>query len=164
MFRGCFVGDPKPEAAGFGLRLGWAALIVTLILTFWACGRKAPEYTVLENEGEFFELRLSDESTQPVHFYTYKLNGRNVNFFVRKDCEGNIRTHFDACYSCFKYKMGYVVEGNQVVCRACRIGYDLSEPIWDFVGACVPITLSSNASGGKVRIKVRNIKKGIQFF
>ena len=124
----------------------------------------APEYTVLENDGEFLELQLSGESTQPVQFYTYKSNGKNVNFFVRKDCDGNIRTHFDACYSCFKYKMGYVVEGNQVVCRACRIGYDLSEPIWDFVGACVPITLSSNASDGKVRIKIRNIKKGIPFF
>lgn len=139
----------------------WTILVSQV---FVACGRQAPEYEVVEVQGEFLDLGLSSESIPPVRFYTYKSDGRNVNFFVRKDREGTLRTHFDACYSCFKYKLGYVPEGNEVVCRACRIGYDLDEPIWDFVGPCAPITLSSKASAGRIRIKKRDLEKGTQFF
>jgi len=148
----------------FRFRLRAAILAVSLLPAFWACNRNAPEYTILQGEGDFLEMQLPEPSAQPVQFFTYKSNGRNVNFFIRRDCDGNIRTHFDACYTCFQYRMGYVVEENRVVCRACRIGFNLSEPIWDFVGPCVPITLSSKVSGSTVRIKIRNLEKGIQFF
>lgn len=141
-----------------------ALLTILTSLAAASCGRQAPEYVIVEPVGEFLEMPISEAGLPPARFFTFKFEGRNVNLFVRKDRDGEIRTHFDACYSCFKYKMGYVVEANQVVCRACRIGYDLDEPVWDFVGPCVPISLSNKSSGTVLRIKRRDLERGAQFF
>ena len=147
-------------------RLRFLAAALALLSGFLACAcsRRAPEYTIVEPKDGLVEVRFVDGSIPPVQFYTYKCNGRNVNFFVRRDREGIVRTHFDACYSCFQYKMGYTTGDNQVICRACRIAYELDEPVWDFVGPCAPITLSSSAKDGVVRIETRVLEKGSRFF
>jgi uncharacterized membrane protein len=75
-----------------------------------------------------------------------------------------LQAHFDACYSCFKYKLGYVREGNQVVCIACRIGYNLDDVVWDYVGACAPINLKSGIAGNDLVIKRSRLEKGERFF
>lgn len=154
------------RSAASGTRVPALVCLFAAILAqgYIGCQRRAPEYEIVTPSGESLELKLSGDSLPPVHFFTYKSKGRNVNFFVRKDRDGAMHTHFDACYSCFKYKMGYVVEGNRVVCRACRLEFDLSEPIWDFIGSCVPITLSSKASPGSVVIKKQSLERGEQFF
>ena len=95
---------------------------------------------------------------------TYKNGGKNINFFVRTDGSGKLQAHFDACYSCFKYKLGYVREGNQVVCIACRIGYNLDEVVWDYVGACAPINLKSGIAGNHLVIKRSRLEKAKRFF
>ena len=69
-----------------------------------------------------------------------------------------------AGYSCFKYKLGYVREGNQVICIACRIGYDLDSVIWDYVGACAPISLKGQISGGRLVIRRFWLQKGEKLF
>ena len=76
------------------------------------CQRQAPEYRVIAADGNQVKIRLAAVNDGGVHFFTYKLGRKNINFFVRRDGGGRLRTHFDACYSCFKYKLGYVREGN----------------------------------------------------
>jgi len=128
------------------------------------CQRQAPEYRVIAADGNRVKIRLATVNDGGVHFFTYKLGRKNINFFVRRDGGGRLRTHFDACYSCFKYKLGYVREKNQVVCIACRIGYDLDEAIWDYVGACAPIILSSRIAGNHLVISRSQLEKGQKFF
>ena len=128
------------------------------------CERQAPEYQVIVPDGNRVNIRLAAVNDGAVHFFTYKLGRKNINFFVRRDGSGRLRTHFDACYSCFKYKLGYVREKNQVVCIACRIGYNLDDAIWDYVGACAPIILSSRIAGEHLVIKQSQLEKGEKFF
>ena len=128
------------------------------------CQRQAPEYRFIAADGNQVKIRLAAVNDGGVHFFTYKLGRKNINFFVRRDGGGRLRTHFDACYSCFKYKLGYVREGNQVVCIACRIGYNLDDVVWDYVGACAPIILSSRIAGDYLVIKRSLLEKGEKFF
>ena len=128
------------------------------------CSRHAPEHQVVAIEGDELGIALGRVSEGGVHFFTYKCEGKNINFFVRTDGTGRLQTHFDACYGCFKYKLGYVPEGNQVVCIACRIGYHLDDVLWDYVGACVPISLNSRISGERLIIKRRCLERGKKFF
>jgi len=98
-------------------------LILWLTLPLLAgCERQAPEHPVVVAEEDRVNISLAAVNNGGVHFFTYKHGGKNINFFVRTDGMGNLQVHFDACYSCFKYKLGYVREGNQVECIACRIG------------------------------------------
>lgn len=115
-------------------------------------------------KGGNVHLALETVTRHPVHFFTYRFNGKNINFFVRTDGNGEIRTHFDACYGCFKYKLGYVHEGNHVVCIACRIGYDLNDAVWDYVGACAPISLRSRVVGDKLLIRHSWLERGQSLF
>lgn len=134
------------------------------LLLFTACENQAPEHQHVVLTGDTVKIPLSIVSDGGVHFFTYKYSGKNVNFFVRTDGDGQLHTHFDACYSCFKYKEGYVHEGTRVICIACRIGYDLKDAIWDYVGACAPITLKNHIMETDLVIRQRNLEKGSKFF
>lgn len=138
--------------------------LVGLLPFCCACSEQAPEYDIVALDGDRLRIPLAQVNDGGVHFFTYKYQGKNINFFVRTDGQGRLRTHFDACYSCFKYKKGYVHEGTQVICIACRIGYDLQDPIWDYVGACVPITLKSSMAGNWLVVKQSHLEKGERFF
>ena len=141
------------------------------LLIFWlalpmmvGCERQAPEYPVVVPAADRVSIRLAAVNNGGVHFFTYKHGGKNINFFVRTDGTGKLQAHFDACYSCFKYKLGYVREANQVVCIACRIGYDLDDVVWDYVGACAPINLKSGIAGHHLVIERSRLEKGKRFF
>ena len=137
----------------------WCVLQVLI-----GCSRQAPVHQIVVPEGDAIRITLDAVTDGDVHFFTYPCEGKNINFFVRTDGTGRLRAHFDACYSCFKYKLGYVREDNQVVCVACRIGYDLYDAVWDYVGACVPISLNSRISGERLVIKRIWLEKGAKFF
>ena len=128
------------------------------------CERQAPEHPAVVSDGDQVKISLAAVDNGEVHFFTYKHGGKNINFFVRTDGTGKLQAHFDACYSCFKYKLGYVREGNQVVCIACRIGYNLDDVVWDYVGACAPINLKNRIAGNHLVIKEFRLEKGKRFF
>ena len=140
------------------------SLITVLCLLAAGCSKQAPEHRIVVPAGERVRIPLESVNDGGVHFFTYKCDGRNVNFFIRTDGTGRLQAHFDACYSCFKYKLGYVWEGNEVVCIACRIGYRLEDVIWDYIGACAPINLKSQISNGHLTINRFSLERGKRFF
>ena len=148
----------KPMAT---LRIMMLWLAISLLA---GCERQVPEHPIVVPRGDRVSIPLAAVNDGGVHFFTFKHEGKNVNFFVRTDGSGNLQAHFDACYSCFKYKLGYVHEGDQVVCIACRIGYDLADVVWDYIGACAPINLKSRIAGQYMVIKRSWLEKGERFF
>lgn len=139
--------------------------LASLLLAFvMGCHRRAPQHELVVAQEDVVRIHLHRISDGQAHFFTYQHDGKNVNFFIRTDGEKTIRAHFDACYSCFKYKRGYVQEGKQVVCIACRIGYDLDTPVWDYVGPCVPITLKCRIHNSDVELPLSALEKGARFF
>jgi uncharacterized membrane protein len=135
-----------------------------LVVVLAGCSQQAPEHQIVLPAGDRVSISLDTVNDGGVHFFTYKFEGKNINFFVRTDGTGRLQAHFDACYSCFKYKLGYVREGSEVVCIACRIGYRLEDVIWDYIGACAPINLKSRISDGRMTISRTSLEKGKKFF
>ncbi|KJS28944.1 MAG: hypothetical protein VR64_22060 [Desulfatitalea sp. BRH_c12] len=140
------------------------ALLVFAALLGSTCTQKAPEYPVVQEQDGRVAIRLSIIDDGGVHHFTYKHDDKNINFFIRTDVTGKLQAHFDACYSCFKYKLGYVREGPQVVCIACRIGYDLVDEVWDYIGACAPISLRSKVVGEALVIERKHLEAGQKYF
>jgi uncharacterized membrane protein len=99
-----------------------------------------------------------------VHFFTFLHQGTRVNFLIRSDRNGIFRAHLDACYGCYQYKMGYLVEEDALVCRACRLEYPIADEEWDFIGACAPITLRASVDGDDLVIKRATLEKAARYF
>ncbi|MBN2123228.1 MAG: DUF2318 domain-containing protein [Deltaproteobacteria bacterium] len=129
-----------------------------------ACSRTPPEHLIVTATGNRVVLPVEKMADGNVHFFTFKHGGKNVNFFVRTDGNGRLHTHFDACYGCYQYKMGYFVEGNDIICRACRYKYNLDDEIWDYIGACAPITFKHRIARGILQIDVSILQRGARFF
>lgn len=138
--------------------------ILCALLGLAGCSRQPPEHQLVVSRDDAVAIPLTTVNDGRVHFFTYKFENKNINFFVRTDWVGQLHAHFDACYSCFKYKLGYVWEGNQVVCIACRIGYNLDDSVWDYVGGCVPISLKSRLFRDHLLIKHSWLVKGKKLF
>ena len=152
------------QRRGGPLPLRKSLLLLCLLVLLTGCGNRAPEHPLVDPTGEAIILPLTLIDDGGVHFFTYKSGGRSLNFFVRTDGEGRLHAHFDACYSCYKYKKGFVREGDRVVCLACRIGYKLEERVWDFVGACAPMPLRSHRTTDGLVIGLADLEQGRRYF
>ena len=96
--------------------------------------------------------------------YDPPAGGTHVDFLVRTDGEGVLHVHLDACYSCFQYRRGYVVEEDDLVCVACRLEYPIADEIWDFIGACAPIPIYAVVEADAVVIERRLLVKAARYF
>lgn len=134
------------------------------LLHLTGCAKQAPEHPLVVPQGDVIKILVKDVYDGCVHFYTYKYNGKNINFFVRTDSKGKFHTHYDACYSCYKYKRGFRIAGADLLCIACNLKYSLYEAVWDFIGPCSPILLRSKVKKGFIVIKLSVIRRGKKLF
>jgi len=138
--------------------------MVLLILLMWGCGRTAPEHEKVVAEGGAVRLQRRVVDDGRVHFFTFDHEGKNVNFLIRTDGDGKLHSHLDACHSCFKYKLGFVVEDQDVVCIACRLKYPVEDEFWDFIGACAPISIYNELEPDSVVIESRLLEQAARYF
>lgn len=137
---------------------------VLLLLLGWGCGRSAPEHRQVVAEADAVRLETREVGDGRVHFFTFHHEGKNVNFLIRTDGAGKLHSHLDACYSCFKYKLGFVVEERDVVCIACRLAYHIDDEFWDYIGACAPIPIHHEIDGESVVIEERLLIQAARYF
>jgi uncharacterized membrane protein len=119
---------------------------------------------VVKAEGSIVKIPLKDVSDGLVHFFSFKSGGKNINFIVRMDGAGKLHTCFDACFTCYKFKKGYRVEGTDIVCNECGTKFRLADEVWKNVGGCAPIALPSAINGDFILINVSDLKRGEKLF
>lgn len=143
-----------------------SALLVTALVTALAaaCAPGAPEHPRVTAEDGAVRLPLARVADGRVHFFTYRHAGKNVSFLVRTDGRGALHAHLDACWSCWQYRRGYVVEGDDLVCIACRYAYPIEDEEWDFIGACAPISIPSAVEGASLVIEQAVLEKAARYF
>jgi len=139
-----------------------AVLLVTLAST--ACGPGRPDHKAVSDDGDVVRISRAEVEDGKVHFYTYSAGGTNVDFLVRTDGQGALNVHLDACYSCYQYRRGYIVEGDDLVCIACRLEYPIANEVWDFIGACAPIPIHSSIDATNVVIQRSMLIKAARYF
>jgi len=139
-------------------------VLLCAFLVLIGCTRQAPEHPIVIADGDAVRIPLKEVDDGGVHFYTYKPEEKNINFLVRTDGKGRLHTHFDACYSCYKYKMGYKVDGVNILCIACALKFSLAEEAWDFIGPCAPINLKNAIKDNFLVVDVSRLEKGKRLF
>jgi len=111
------------------------------------------------NSDGFVNIPLS-EVTSNAKWYGYDLDGEKIRFFVVKTSDGSIKTAFDACDVCYRYKKGYRQEGDYMVCNNCGnrypmvgLGTENKNP-----GGCWPGYLPNIIQGDNVLIKKSDLE------
>ncbi|PIV65048.1 MAG: DUF2318 domain-containing protein, partial [Candidatus Nealsonbacteria bacterium CG01_land_8_20_14_3_00_12] len=111
------------------------------------------------NSDGFVNIPLS-EVTSNAKWYGYDLGGEKIRFFVVKTSDGSIKTAFDACDVCYRYKKGYRQEGDYMVCNNCGnrypmvgLGTENKNP-----GGCWPGYLPNIIQGDNVLIKKSDLE------
>jgi len=142
-----------------------AATPMLLALALLAgCGPQPPVHELVEPVGDAIRIPLARVGDGAVHFFTYRHDGKNINFLVRTDGSGKLQTHLDACFSCYRYRRGYVVEEDSLVCIACRLAYRTEDEVWDFIGACAPISIHCSIDGEELVIEQRLLARAGKYF
>ncbi len=79
--------------------------------------------------------------TMKAKFYSYVLDGRNMEVFAVKASDGTIRTALNTCQVCYSSGRGYYVqEGAVFVCQNCGNRFRLDQ-IELVKGGCNPIPI-----------------------
>jgi len=139
-------------------------LALFLVVPVGACSQRAPTYDLIHPDKESVRIPRSRIADGRVHFYTFEHKGKNVNFLVRTDGKGTAHAHLDACFACYRYKRGFVVEDSNLVCIACRLEYGISDEVWDYIGACAPIPVHSSIEGDDLIIETSILARASRYF
>ncbi len=142
-----------------------AACIAAALFFSTGCGSpRHSVYPVLQEEGGLIRVDLSEIESSSGRFFTYlSPSGQNVDYFVYKDSTGSPRAVLDACRSCYRWKRGYRLEGNHVVCSRCDLRFPL-DGLAEGTGSCIPIGLPGTREEGTFVISVSDLKAGEKFF
>lgn len=141
----------------------WLAASLILLTAFLtACGGAPKGEAVLPKDGVFsFDARKI--GTGDVKFYGYDAGGKRVTFFIARAPSGEIRTAFDACVTCYPYKMGYKAGKDCVVCAYCNTVFKLDE-LGTGKGNCIPIAIPHRLEDDTLTISLKDIEAGARWF
>lgn len=138
--------------------------LLFLAIVGGACSRGPRTHQLVQPDGGGVRILRSEVADGHVHFFTFEQDGKNINFLVRTDGDGVLHAHLDACYACYRYKRGFVVEGSNLVCVACRFEYAISDEVWDYIGACAPISIHASLSRDHLVIDSALLEKAGRYF
>jgi uncharacterized membrane protein len=138
------------------------AVILCMTSFLTACGGAPKGEAVLPKDG-VFSFNAREIGAGDVRFYRYDGGRKRVTFFIARTPSGEIRTAFDACVTCYPYKMGYKVGNGCVVCVYCNTAFKLDE-LGTGKGNCIPIAIPHHIEGDTLTINQKDIEAGERWF
>ncbi|MBU1230011.1 MAG: DUF2318 domain-containing protein [Proteobacteria bacterium] len=161
------IAAPAPHAAPGHLVI--LAALVALAVLLATLAPRAHAFSLFGGPKEvkaqqgLVKLPLAEVSDGKAHFYTYKTGGKDVQFFVIKSKDGNIRTALNACDVCFREKKGYTQDGDYLVCNNCGQRFH-SNKVMEVKGGCNPSPISRTVDAKSVSIPEADLKAGVGYF
>ncbi len=138
-------------------------IILSLVLvSLFACGKKSRGEEIAPRDGKFIINTASIEKGN-VRFFSHHYGDKDIVFLVARSEDGEFKTAFDACITCYPHHMGYRTENGCVVCRYCNTAFSI-ENLDTGIGNCVPIKIPSKAEGGNLVISQSDVEAGAEWF
>lgn len=145
---------------------GLLTLVLGVLLlgaTLGCTGDKAKYPEVHARDG-VVPVALAGVAPGAARFHTYRSqSGKKVDFFVYRDSSGEPHAVLDACRTCYRWKMGYVLDGDEVVCLKCEMRFKM-DTLAQGSGSCVPIAVRSAPREAVLEIPVAELEAGARFF
>jgi uncharacterized membrane protein len=157
----------RSPASGKVLLIACALVaMVMLLLLFTHSGPKdsrTEASVVTPVNGELLHPAALFADGQARHFVLRTEDGVGIRYFVLQTPDGLIRTAFDACDVCWQADMGYVQDGDVMICRNCGMRFP-SRIIGEVRGGCNPTPLASQVREGDLVIRAGDVLEGRRYF
>ena len=150
-----------------GVKLGVLAGLLLLVAVTVALGFGLPGFGKFENVqpvNGVVTVPVAKVSDGKAHYYRLADGGKDLNFFVVKGKDGALHVAFDACDVCYRGKLGYVQDGDKMVCKKCNQKFPIVRIGAESEGGCNPSYLPAKVDAASVRITVADLKSGARLF
>jgi uncharacterized membrane protein len=138
------------------------ALLAALLLA--ACRSSVPDYPVLQAEADAVFVPLTRIVPGSGRFFSYRpAGGGRTDFLVYRESTGEPRAVLNACREFYRWKQGYALEGDRVVCRKCGMAFRF-DVLAQGTGSCMPVPLSTRVEAGRLRVPVEELDAGARYF
>jgi uncharacterized membrane protein len=144
-------------------------LVLALVYLAFAGPNKSSAVTAVkpvpagDSSSGAIQIPLS-EVTGEAKFYEYKAaSQKKVRFFVIKSSDGVYRAAADACVVCYREKMGFHQEGNDLVCNKCGKHFP-SASVNKVTGGCNPDGIPRTIQGDKLLIAASELEARAELF
>jgi len=144
----------------------WAG-IVTVALLICAVSVFAfslGKYEKVKITGGVATIPVAKLADGKAHFYKFEDGGKEITFFVVKAADGNFKTAFDACDSCYKSKKGYEQQGDKMNCNNCNQKFAINRLGPNATGGCNPGYLPHQLNGNVLSITAADLKGGAKYY
>jgi uncharacterized membrane protein len=148
--------------------LGTLLVLALVYLAFAGTNKSSAVTTVKpvtagDSSSGAIQIPLSEVSSE-AKFYEYQTaSQKKVRFFVIKSSDGVYRAAADACVVCFREKMGYHQEGNDMVCNKCGKHFP-SALVNEVTGGCNPDGIPRTIQGDKLLIAASELEARAELF
>jgi uncharacterized membrane protein len=141
------------------IRIGSAVLV----LLMFASSAWAFTQVVAINGAITIPFEKSADGATKFFSYTTEA-GKQIQFFVTRGSDGQVRVAFDACYACFRAKKGFYQAGSFMVCRNCGMKIAIDSISKRNSLGCNPVAIDFQQEDSIMNIRVEEIEIGSQFF
>lgn len=157
----------RKQNNSFRVAIGVVVAVGAVVVGFLAFGQrgnasgKGQQVVPVNNE---IRIPLFELSGGEAKFYQYKAsNNKVVRFFVIKSSDGVYRAAADACDVCFRGKMGYHQEGDDMVCNKCGRHF-ASKDVNEITGGCNPDGIPRTVQGNNLVIQTAELEQRTVLF
>lgn len=132
--------------------------VVLLVYMAFAGGVKSSATpTVTPSSDGVVRISLAEVSDGRARFYEYRAsNSKTIRFFVIKSSDGVYRAAADACDVCYRSRMGYHQEGDDMVCNKCGRHFP-SKDVNVITGSCNPDGIPRTVEGSNLLIAAADL-------
>jgi uncharacterized membrane protein len=153
-----FVNQAAPRhLASWNIVIVTAAAFLGMAIVFAARSHSSAIGTA---PGTDFVADASQFTDGQARFFSYTTRaGHTARFFIVKSTDGVVRAAMDACVVCYKQRLGYRQQGDQMVCNKCGQSFATSR-INVVTGGCNPIPLERRVDSGQVTVAAAVLEAG----
>lgn len=140
----------------------WLCLIAGLAVFFHVLSCDSVKGRRLPVSGGVGVIDIDSLEDKVPVFYYVDLDKSRVVFFVIK-IDGVVKSYLDACENCYRFKKGYTLKGNDMICNYCGSRYPLVS-LETGIAGCHPMPLEGSVEGRQYLISLAEIEKAGRFF
>jgi len=120
--------------------------------------------SMVKASGGFIAIPLADLNNGLAKFLDYTtVNGKAIQIFAIKSSDGVYRAAANACDVCYRSKMGYHQEGDDMVCNKCGRHFP-SKDVNVITGGCNPDGVPATVQGDKLVIATADLDPRTELF
>lgn len=132
-------------------------IILLVVVAFGGGAKSSATPMVTPSPDGVVRIPLANVGDGSARFYEYRASNRKtIRFFVIKSSDGVYRAAADACDVCFRGKMGYHQEGDDMVCNKCGRHFP-SKDVNVITGSCNPDGIPRSIEGNNLLIAASDL-------